>query len=262
MAAAFFFMYPGPKLIWQFGELGYDLSINYPSGQDYDRLTPKPIRWNYYQDEWRRKLYKTFAVLINLRKSEQVFHSPDAYASMSVSESTKQIRLSHPSMEALIVGNFDVLERKINPSFSKTGNWYDYFSGETLTITDTSDDTLTLAPGEFHIYTDTPLPTLEEDILNSLTKTEKITRQFALAQNYPNPFNPTTAIRYRLSAVSQVELSSYNVLGQRIATLVNEKLAAGDYQVDWDASGFPSGIYYYRIIAGDFEQVRKMILIK
>ena len=93
-------------------------------------------------------------------------------------------------------------------------------------------------------------------------KAEVLPQTMALSQNFPNPFNPTTAIGYRLSAVSQVELIIYNVLGQRIATLVNEKQAAGDHQVSWDASGFPSGIYYYRIIAGDFQQTRKMILIK
>jgi hypothetical protein len=93
-------------------------------------------------------------------------------------------------------------------------------------------------------------------------KAEVLPQSIALSQNYPNPFNPKTVISYRLSAVSQVELSIYNVLGQRIATLINKKQPTGQYQVNWDASAYPSGIYYYRMTAGDFQQTRKMILIK
>jgi hypothetical protein len=85
---------------------------------------------------------------------------------------------------------------------------------------------------------------------------------YNLNQNYPNPFNPTTAIGYRLSAVSDVELSIYNLLGQKIAILVNERQQAGDHQVEWDASGFATGIYYYRIEAGEFQDVKKMILLR
>jgi flagellar hook assembly protein FlgD len=63
-------------------------------------------------------------------------------------------------------------------------------------------------------------------------------------------------------AVSDVELSIYNLLGQKIATLVNERRQAGDHQVEWDASGFASGVYYYRIEAGEFQDVKKMILLR
>ena len=84
-----------------------------------------------------------------------------------------------------------------------------------------------------------------------------------LAQNYPNPFNPVTTIRYQLSAVSRAELSIFNVLGQKIAILVNERQQAGQYRVQWDASGFPSGVYYYRLLTDTgYIQTRKLILLK
>jgi len=86
--------------------------------------------------------------------------------------------------------------------------------------------------------------------------------KFVLYQNYPNPFNPTTAIGYQLSAVINVELSVYNMLGQKVAVLVSEKQNAGSYQVEWDASGMASGFYYYVINAGEFRDVKKMILIR
>jgi hypothetical protein len=85
---------------------------------------------------------------------------------------------------------------------------------------------------------------------------------YALSQNYPNPFNPTTAIGYQLSAVSNVELSIYNLIGQKVATLVSEKQQPGMYNMEWNGSEFPSGIYYYRLKAGNFIQTKKMILLK
>jgi hypothetical protein len=86
---------------------------------------------------------------------------------------------------------------------------------------------------------------------------------FILQQNYPNPFNPTTAIVYQLSAVSQVELSIYNILGQKVVTLVNSRKPAGKHQVKWDASGFAGGVYYYRLSTdGGFVRTRKLVLLK
>ena len=91
---------------------------------------------------------------------------------------------------------------------------------------------------------------------------EKYSSKYSLSQNYPNPFNPKTVISYQLPKSSDVELSIYNLLGQKVATLVNKKQAVGSYMVEWDASGFATGVYYYRIEASDFQQVKKMVLIK
>jgi len=101
------------------------------------------------------------------------------------------------------------------------------------------------------------------DIVTSIPTEERSLPEFyLLEQNYPNPFNPTTAIGYRLLAVSDVELTIHNILGQKIATLVSEKKNAGSYQAVWDGSGFPSGIYYYVLKAGEFRDVKKMVLLR
>jgi endonuclease/exonuclease/phosphatase family metal-dependent hydrolase len=86
--------------------------------------------------------------------------------------------------------------------------------------------------------------------------------EFRLYQSYPNPFNPSTIINYELPITNDVELSVYNALGQKVITLVAERQAAGSYQVEWDASEMASGTYYYRIRAGEFVDVRKMVLIR
>jgi len=98
---------------------------------------------------------------------------------------------------------------------------------------------------------------------------EILPNEYALSQNYPNPFNPSTVISYSLATTSEVKLNVYNMLGQEVAILVNEKQNAGSYNVEFNAStgsatatNLPSGIYFYRISAGDFLQTRKMILMK
>jgi len=91
---------------------------------------------------------------------------------------------------------------------------------------------------------------------------ENLVREFRLFQNHPNPFNPKTVINYELPITNDVELSIYNVLGQKVITLVSEKQKAGHHQVEWDASGFPSGVYYYVLKAGEFRDVKKMVYLK
>jgi hypothetical protein len=85
---------------------------------------------------------------------------------------------------------------------------------------------------------------------------------YALAQNYPNPFNPTTTINYALPEQAFVRLTVYNVLGQEIATLVNETQDAGSRSVEFNANNLPSGLYFYKISAGNFSDMKKMILLK
>ncbi|HTY35475.1 MAG TPA: T9SS type A sorting domain-containing protein, partial [Bacteroidota bacterium] len=83
-----------------------------------------------------------------------------------------------------------------------------------------------------------------------------------LAQNYPNPFNPSTAISYRLSAVSEVTLKVFDLLGREVATLVNGTMMAGTHIAVWDASRFSSGVYFYRLQTKDKTIVQSMLLVR
>jgi hypothetical protein len=91
---------------------------------------------------------------------------------------------------------------------------------------------------------------------------DEIPSGYGLEQNYPNPFNPITTIKYDLPKESQVTLKLFNILGQEVATLVNEEQKAGYKSVDWDGSNVSSGVYFYRMQAGDFMQTRKLVLLK
>jgi hypothetical protein len=102
-----------------------------------------------------------------------------------------------------------------------------------------------------------------------------IPEEFSLYQNYPNPFNPTTKIRFNIAPLLNqggvaptqvgdgvVVLTLYDLLGREIATLVNQPLQPGTYEVEWDATNYPSGVYFYKLTAGNFIDTEKMVLIK
>ena len=108
---------------------------------------------------------------------------------------------------------------------------------------------------------------LDFEIVNAASKESQLPGQYILSQNHPNPFNPTTQISFSLPEVSDVILDIYNITGQKVAALVNGTLEAGEHSIEWDSrdqSGRPvaSGIYLYRITAGDFTDTKKMILMK
>jgi hypothetical protein len=108
-------------------------------------------------------------------------------------------------------------------------------------------------------------------ILNTLTGgvltgfsdiSSEIPYEYSLSQNYPNPFNPNTIINYQLPMFNFVSLKIFDVLGNEVTTLVNETKPAGSYEVEFDGSEFASGVYFYRLEAGDFKETRRMLLIK
>lgn len=102
------------------------------------------------------------------------------------------------------------------------------------------------------------------DITASATpqSSSNIPVEHTLYQNYPNPFNPTTTIRYDVKTEGLVRLQIFNLMGREVSTLVNELVSAGSHTITWDASELPSGIYLYRMDAGDFHQIKKLLLLK
>lgn len=90
----------------------------------------------------------------------------------------------------------------------------------------------------------------------------ELPKEFSLAQNYPNPFNPATTIKYELPSDATVTMRIFDMTGREIATLVNQIQKAGRYSVSFNGSNFASGIYFYKITAGDFSSIKKMVLVK
>lgn len=263
LSAAFFFTVPGPKMFWQFGELGYDIPIN-----QNGRTGEKPILWEYYKDEERRKLYKTYQALIRLRSSHPAFTSAESEVSFDVNNAEKRITISHPEMEVSIVGNFGVESADIKPEFSQEGTWYNFFTGDTLQVSN-PDTSMTLSAGEFHIFTTEKFEQPEEGLLfggtndpNGNDGDEQVT-ELTLHPNYPNPFNPITTIPYDLPEDAEVRLQIFNILGQEVLNKDFGMQTAGrNKEIRLNLSGLSSGVYIYRMRAGDEIEVKKMMLVK
>jgi len=100
------------------------------------------------------------------------------------------------------------------------------------------------------------------DAFAAVSETESVPEEFTLQQNYPNPFNPTTQISFALPTESHVELKIFNQIGQEVRTLVDSQRPAGQHTVQFDASDLPSGVYFYKLQAGNFNQVRRMTLVR
>jgi len=261
LAGAFFFTVPGPKMIWQFGELGYDLSIFYPCGDDGCKTDPKPLKWEYWQETSRVNLYKTYAELIKLKQNYPAFSSTDF--TIDAGTAMKKIKINDASMNVTIVGNFGVTQASFNPGFQNTGMWFDFFSGDTIMVSDVNMS-VSLLPGEFKIYTTVKLPTPEAGIATSIFEKDEneIPIDFNLDQNFPNPFNPSTTISFTIPNSGIVNLAVYNSIGELVKVLVNEQMAQGRYTTNFDATDLSSGIYFYRLVSNGTVLSKKMILLK
>jgi hypothetical protein len=99
-------------------------------------------------------------------------------------------------------------------------------------------------------------------ILTAIVQNTEAANEFSLGQNYPNPFNPGTMIKFDIPKSALVKLTIYDVLGKEVAVLVNENLTAGSYSAELNASNLPSGVYFYKLSAGDYTATKKMVLIK
>jgi len=267
LAAAFFLTIPGPKMMWQFGELGYD---EYLSDSGMERTAPKPLHWEYLQNPDRRRLYDIISALCTLRREYTLFSSADTDVDMRAGQGQyiRWIHFKNDTMKATVLGNFDVIMRSMQPVFQHTGTWYEYFSGDSITVYNT-DTTLSMQPGEYRIYLDR---SVEQPFLTGIERNKDYSQisgedKCILYQNYPNPFNDQTIISFNLAKRVHVQLNIFNLRGQIVETIVNDNLSPGFHEVQWKSSDrkgnrLPSGIYIIHIKTDNSVKTEKMILIQ
>ncbi len=267
LAGAFLFTVPGPKMFQFAAELGYDTSYSRPcgaAGGSSGCTDAKAFPWSYYSNSYRYGLYKAWAALTKLKTTYSTFSTSDYQTYFS--GSVKRMSLNSDT-SATVLGNFDVTSQTFTPYFQFTGKWYDYMSGDSITVNNTTDQ-ITLGPGEYKIYTSKRLPKPD---LSGLVGVEEeahtgVPSKFALGQNYPNPFNPSTKISYQLPEAANVNITVYDILGNQVAQLVNDNMQAGYYTAQFNASKYASGVYIARLHAVSsgkvVTQAIKMILTK
>lgn len=259
LAAAFYFPIPGPKMIWQFGELGYDYSINHCEDGTIDngcRTDPKPIRWDYY-DDWRRKrVYDVYAMLANLKTEQDVFRT-DNY-DLALNGAAKRIHLHHESNNVTILGNFGLTQTTFNPNFQHIGTWYEFFSREVLEVEDLSDP-ITLQPGEYRMYSSVEFP----DHGVSLNTPQQQNDQSTEVQVFPNPSDQ--GFNFRFDAPQNYHLRIVNMQGQTVFEKMNA-FAPMQSQYFWNnsldnGSKATPGLYFYQIFS-DKESFSGKLMLK
>ena len=209
--AAFLMAIPGPKMIWQFGELGYDYSINSNGG----RVDPKPVRWDYFQEIRRRRLYEVYAAMAKLRQQKLVtFRTPTLANGTNLGSSTvKTIVIDHADLKMVVVANFDVITQLPNVTFPATGTWYNYTQGGSINVTGATYG-FTLLPGEYRVFLNQNVSggvvTNVRDIIASNT-------DFRLSI-YPNPVQQSAIVKYELPKSGKVSVQLINIQGQVIAS--------------------------------------------
>ncbi len=168
MATAFWAMIPGPKMVWEFGELGYDYSINTCSNgttiSNSCRLDPKPLRWDYLQDANRKHLHDIYKALFTLRNQgayAATFTTGTVNYSLANTTSVKWLTVSGSTLKVAVMGNFDVVPHTANVSFPSLGTWYSYLS-DSVTDIGSFAPAVTLQPGEYYVFTNLDLHALSE----------------------------------------------------------------------------------------------------
>ncbi len=240
-AAAFLLTIPGPKMIWQFGELGYDYSINYctdGSISDDFRTSKKPIAWDYYNDEDRKALFDVFSRMIQMKTSEPVFSSDDF--EMDVSGAGKVIKLNYTGSDLRLVGNFDVEDVYVQPDFSSTGLWYDYFNGDSIEVTNTNMQVL-LAPGDYILYCQKKMEGFTPG--NVTSEIDSVAGESAFV--YPNPVSEVLYVNGGNTSFTKISLNSIS------GDLLLEKNGHDMKSTTIDVSNLSSGIYMVHLIGNN-----------
>ena len=276
LTAAFGQLIPGPKMIWQFGELGYDFSINHcPDGtvNTNCRTSNKPIRWDYNTVTERKNLFNVYSKLNQLRMhplyknnftSNRIVHS--------LSGAFKWMQLTTDTSNIVVVGNFDLTPSQATVSFPGGGTWYDYFAGTTYSP-NAAGQSILLQPGEYKVYVNrnivgsggsgggggtgggggggggggTPVTDLSVKLLPNL-----VTRSGG----------STTQLELQLPLAGAVQAQLYNLAGQRVAQLHNGQLAEGIHRLDISAklATLAAGLYVAQVVTPSGTQTIKLIV--
>lgn len=265
LCAGFFLTAPGPKMIWQFGELGYDFSINRCTDGSINtncRLDKKPIRWDYKAEVQRKRVYDIFSALNKLRfhqwyKDVFIANNINTSRSLSGAFKTMTIRSALDSSMLCVIGNFDVTAQTGSFTFPAAGTWYDYLGGGTISATGSAQN-ITLQPGEFHVY-------LNRNLTNAVitsTGGAGINDNHLRAEIYPNPVQASSVLEITVPETGVVQAGLLNSAGRQIKTLVNARLVKGVHKflLDSKTTNLTAGIYLVKVQTGRKTTVVKMLV--
>lgn len=248
LAATFFYTIPGPKMLWQFGERGYDYSINWPSYTSDSRLAEKPARWDYMKNDYRVFLYDRVSSLIKLRIENPIFETTNF--DLSLQGAIKKIRLKNETSSMIVLGNFDVKEGTINPTFYNTGKWYEFFTGDSIQVTNT-ETAISLQAGEYRIYSNQKLPFPYAVDENPTPKTS--------VKVMPNPVSTTCTIEIQQEGNTHCVANIYSMDGRLVERAIDAPMHD---KVSFLWHPPMSGCYILKVSAGKEVMVKRILVNK
>ncbi|MBN1116432.1 MAG: T9SS type A sorting domain-containing protein, partial [Bacteroidales bacterium] len=259
-AAAFFYTIPGPKMLWEWGELGYDYSINTCDDgvtiNEGCRLSLKPIKWDYYEIAARYRLFKVFEALFDL-KAYGVTNTKNI--TMNVTGAAKAIYLSKNDTNLAIIGNFDIINQDLDVVFQHTGTWYDYLTGEEIDVTN-AETTIKLKPGEYYIYSDVKFEVIDLPAAPEIPSVSGIS-ETELSESisvYPNPVTGGQLnIHCSEAAAGNQLLQLLNTSGQLV---FSQEININTGVITIDVSGLNSSLLFYKIISEDYNKQGVIII--
>lgn len=232
LTAAFGLLTPGPKMIWQFGELGYDFSINYCTDGSVNancRTGNKPIRWDYRLQPERQALFTVYSKLNQLRTHPMYRNNfTSNRITYSLGGAFKWMQLVTDTSNICVLGNFDVGPATANVTFPNSGTWFEHITGETYTATGAAQS-ITLQPGEYKVY-----------LSRKLTSTGPIT---AIRNNlspadagfqvrlFPNPVNKRAIYEIDVKVPGKITSELFTADGRQLKVLFSGKLSAGKHSM-------------------------------
>ena len=239
-AAPFFILVPGPKMLWQFQEFGYDEELN------NDRLGIKPTRWEYLDDADRKKLHELYTSLINLRTKTD--YIDEQYFSWSPGGTFKWINIDHPDLKIAVFGNLGQVETTGSVQWPATGTWYNYFTGEEVTVDALTDPNYFLREAEVKIFVSEPIENYVdgnplEDFISSIDQLATTKEELTIT---PNPAKTNILINYPLEAN---QLIIYDSFGR----FVEMKKIDSTGNAKFNVANYSSGIYI--VVAKQSEQI-------
>ena len=247
-ASAIYFSIPGPKMLWQFGELGYNFSINRCVNGAINgdcRLDPKPIRWDYLENTNRSELYERIAALSHLRNSNpEVFIEGD-HILYDDNSFVKSVTITHPNLDIVSLANFRISESDVNPRFPSTGLWYEYFTGDELDVADVNQ-TLNFTAGEYRIYTSEKI-TPPDGFFTSVNEFSEFEGRIS-----PNPVSVGQKLNIEIAANLKVENIVLKTLEGNIISLDSNLLIPN----------IPTGMYFLEIKTKSHNYTSKILVIE
>ncbi len=249
-AAAFWALVPGPKMLTEFGELGYDYSINWCTNGTVDpsgscRLTPKPVRWDYLQNSSRKNLHDVYDSMMQLRTTYPELDTANTVYSLN--GAFKYLLASGTNVAAVVIGNFDVNANTGTVPFPAKGTWYNYFGSDSIQVT--GNQNFTLNAGEYRVYLNTKLK-------DTTTHDTTVAPANSLAVRvYPNPVvNGSSVIEYDLPEAGTCSLTIFSIVGQTMGTVNLGQQDKGKHiltpnQVPVSFTSYSSGVYIIKMVS-------------